>query len=74
VNGSVVHGVGHKRKLCVARCKLDSYTKEINILKKGLSKCNKTKNPAKCKAEINERVRSLQKKVQEEKDYIKYNT
>lgn len=48
---------------CVRKYKLQGYQEQIKAMRKGLATCGKDKNPAKCKAKIQEKIKGIQLRI-----------
>jgi hypothetical protein len=53
---------GDAKQACMKKFKADAVKAEISALKSGMSKCAKSKDPAKCKAAIQKKIQGLQAK------------
>ena len=58
--------IGMKRKVCLAKLKLEEATKIKNLIIKDMKNCNKQKNPQKC---IAKHKKVIQKMINKEKKY-----
>ena len=54
---------GEEKTACIAQYRNNAIKAQIMELKKGLSVCAKTNNPAKCKATIEDKIKKLQNKL-----------
>lgn len=56
------HGTS-ERKACEAKAKNAALQAQINVLKTGMGKCTKSKDPAKCKASIQSKIEKVKGKM-----------
>lgn len=49
----------HAKEACFTKYKLAGMQKQISVLKSGMSKCNKDKNPEKCRSKIQAKIDKL---------------
>ena len=54
---------GKDFKKCVLKYKIDAYEGQLRLLQKGLTACNKSKEPNKCKAKINAKIANTKRKI-----------
>jgi len=45
------------KSTCFKKCKIDQIKGEISIYQSNMSKCDKTKNPEKCKAYLEKKIK-----------------
>ena len=53
-----------KRQMCLAKCKMMVAQKEVQEINNLIGKCNKTKNPDKCKKMLQSKMKQAQYKVE----------
>jgi hypothetical protein len=56
------HGTS-ERKACEQKAKNTALQTQINVLKTGMGKCTKSKDPAKCKASIQSKIEKVKGKI-----------
>ncbi len=54
---------GSQRDQCVKKFRIDAMKTQISDLNKGMSTCSKSKDPAKCKQIISDKIKKLQTKI-----------
>jgi len=54
---------GGERKTCLQTFKNNAVIAQMSVLKSGLGKCAKTKNPTKCKLKVQNKIKRLQSKI-----------
>ena len=60
----IKHGTT-ERKACERKAKVDAMKAQINVMKAGMnSKCGKAKEPEKCKAKVQNKIKDIQTKMQ----------
>lgn len=61
-------------KLCYLGCRVQGYQNLISLLQKNIGDCQKSKDPLKCKEDVEKRIEGLKKKLEdtiEKRDQLK---
>lgn len=57
--------VGKQRDMCLLRAKITKYNKLVNLIKREMKNCDKSKNPEKCKAKGQAKIENWMEEIKE---------